>query len=111
MVEFDIRNEDRKLKGGEYIDAEVMFRRRTPSAWVPSTSIVDAPSGMFVLKVQNNTIRRVTVKQGVSKDGHTEVFGNLKEDDMIAVRGSEELRDGTKVTIGKGKISKGSLKP
>jgi len=99
MVEFDIKNEDGKLKGGEYIHAEITFSRGTPSTWVPSTSIVDAPSGMFVLKVQNNTIRRVAVKQGVRKDGQTEVFGNLKADDIIAVKGSEELREGTKVTM------------
>lgn len=99
MVEFDIRNEDRKLQGGEYIQAEIAFSRQTPSLWVPSTSIIDAPSGMFLLKVQNDTIRRVAVKQGVRKDGLTEVHGDLKDNDIVVVKGSEELREGAKVTI------------
>lgn len=99
MVEFDIKNENHKLQGGEYIQAEVAFTRRTPSLWVPSTSIVNAPSGMFVLKVQNDTIERVFVKQGVTKDGLTEVYGDLEENEVIVLKGSEELREGAKIAI------------
>jgi len=99
MVEFDIRNENRKLQGNEYIQAEVAFTRGAPSLWVPSTSVVDAPSGMFVLKVQNDTIRRVAVKQGIKKDGLTEVHADLNPNDIIVVKGSEELRDGEKVAV------------
>jgi membrane fusion protein, multidrug efflux system len=97
MVEFDIKNKDRKLKGGEYIQAEVSLRRNTPSLWVPSTSIVNVPSGMFLLKVQRDTIRRVAVTQGIRKDSLTEVYGNLAADDLIVARGTEELREGTRV--------------
>ncbi len=97
MVEFDIKNTDRTLNGGEYIQAEVGFRRSAPSLRVPVTSVVNAPSGLIVLKVQNDTIRRIAVKQGVRKDGLVEVYGELKETDVIVVDASEELREGTKV--------------
>jgi membrane fusion protein, multidrug efflux system len=99
MVEFDIKNQNRKLQGGEYIQAEVAFTRSAPSLWVPSTSIVNAPSGMFVLKVQNDTIRRVAVKSGVTKDGLTEVYGDLEENEAVVLKGSEELREGARVLI------------
>lgn len=97
IVEFDIDNIDRKLNGGEYIQAEVDFRRSTFSLWVPATSIVNAPSGMFVLEVANDTIRRVTVKQGVRDGSLIEVYGDLEEKDVIVVNASEELREGTSV--------------
>lgn len=97
MVEFDIDNTNRKLNGGEYIQAEVNFRRSAPSIWVPVTSVVNAPSGMFVLEVQGDTLRRVMVKQGVRKDSVIEVYGELEEKDVIVVNASEELREGTRV--------------
>lgn len=98
MIEVDIENRDGKLNGGEYVHAEVIFRRRTPSLWVPATSIVDAPSGVYVLRMENDTIRHVAVTRGISKDGLTEVFGSLKPTDIIVVEGSEALRDGMKVS-------------
>ena len=71
---------------------------------VPSSSIVDAPSGLFVLRVEDDTIQRVAVTQGVRKGGLTEVFGSLEVNDIIAVSGSEELREGTKVLVKKSEI-------
>ena len=99
MVEFDIDNQDRKLNGGEYVQATVKFNRKTPSLWVPTSSIVNAPSGVFVQKIENETVQRVVVKEGVRKENLTEIFGDLQEEDVIALKGSEELRDGTKVAI------------
>lgn len=99
MVEFDIENQDRKLNGGEYVQAKVDFKRKTPSLWVPNSSIVKASSGMFVLRIKNDTVQRVPVKEGVRNENLTEVFGALKEQDIIALRGSEELREGTKVNV------------
>ncbi|HEY9488582.1 MAG TPA: hypothetical protein VIQ51_09625 [Chryseosolibacter sp.] len=54
---------------------------------------------MFVLEVQSDTVRRVTVKEGVRQNSLTEVHGNLDDNDMIVVKGSEELREGTRVAI------------
>lgn len=99
MVEFDIQNSDRKLNGGEFVQAEVAFKRKTPSLWIPSSSIVNAPSGMFVLRIENNTVHRVVVKEGVRNENLTEVFGDLEEQDIIVLNGSEEMPEGSKVII------------
>lgn len=98
IAEFDIDNRDGKLKGGEYIRAEVIFNRVAPSAWVPSTSIVDTRTGTFVLKVHNDTLRRISVQPGIHRDGYTEVSGSLNGGDVIVAKGSEELRDGMRVS-------------
>jgi len=99
MVEFDIDNTAKIHRGGEYVQAEVPFHNPTPSLWVPSSSIVDAPSGAFVLKVENDTIQQVGVKPGLKKDGLTQVFGELRPEDLVVLKGSEELREGTKIAI------------
>ena len=57
-----------------------------------------------MLRVENATIHRVAVRQGVRKGGLTEVFGSLEANDIVAVSGSEELREGTKVLVKKREI-------
>lgn len=99
MVEFDINNTAQIHRGGEYVQAEVPFHNPTPGLWVPSSSIVDAPSGIFVLKVMDDIVHRVAVKTGIRKDGLTQVFGELRPEDLVVLKGSEELREGTKIAI------------
>ena len=53
---------------GENISRQRLLLHEVRPLCVPSISIVNAPSGMFVLKVQNDTIQRVAVKQGLRKD-------------------------------------------
>lgn len=99
VVEFDLDNTDKFHRGGEYVQVEVPFQNPTPSLWVPSSSVVDVPSGVFVLKVVDNAVQNVGVKAGIRKDGLTEVFGELQPEDLVVLKGSEELREGTKIAV------------
>lgn len=54
---------------------------------------------MFVLKVKNDIIQRIMVKERIIKDNFTEVYGHLEEADTIVVNGSEEMREGTKAIM------------
>ena len=99
IVEFDVPNQGNKLSGGEYVQAEVKFRRHAPSLWVPASSLVHSTSGIFVLTVEEGVIQRVMVEEGIRQDGLTEVFGPLQEHELVVVKGSEELREGSKVQI------------
>ncbi len=56
---------------------------------------------MFVLKVEDNTIHRVPIKEGVRKDSLVEIFGDLSERDKVVVKGSEELIEGMKINANK----------
>lgn len=97
MIEFDIDNKEGKFKGGEHIQVEVPFERSKETLWVPSSSVVNVPLGIFVLKVEDNSIRWAEVKTGVSMGDMTEVFGELQPKDVIVKNGSEELREGIKI--------------
>ena len=99
VVEFDVDNRDQIHRGGEYVQAEVPFHNPTPSLWVPSSSIVHTSSGTFVLKVMSDTVQKVAVKPGIEKDGLMEVFGKLSPGELVVLKGSEELREGTKIAI------------
>lgn len=69
---------------------------------MPATSVLQAQSGVFVLKNKNNLIKRIPVQTGVSKDSLIEVFGDLQTGDKILLKGSEEIKEGIKIetTIG-----------
>lgn len=97
IVEFDVENKERKLKGGEYVQAEVQLRRSAPSLWVPTRSIVHTSSGAYVLKVENGRIKRVPVEKGIQQGALTEVFGKLEAQDTVVKKGSEELHEGMKI--------------
>lgn len=49
------------------------------------------------MKNDANKTRRIPVQIGVTKDSLVEVFGNLKEGDLVLQKGSEEVKDGTMV--------------
>lgn len=99
VVEFDLDNPDKKLHGGEYVEVKVPFQNPSPSLWIPVSSLVDVSSGLFVLTVEGGSIRRIEVSKGMQKDGLVEVFGSLQPDDLVVLKGSEELKEGTKISV------------
>ena len=51
----------------------------------------------FVIRIRNGTTEWVDVKRGMSMADLVEVFGDLQENDVVAVRGTDELRPGNAV--------------
>lgn len=97
IAEFDIQNSATELRAGQYAKVNIQMMRAQPTLWVPSTSIVQAQSGVFLIKVENNITKRVPVQTGVVKDSLTEVFGDLQAADKILQKGSEEIKEGIKI--------------
>jgi len=98
-AEFDVNNSSGELGGGEYAQVKLNMRRSTPTIWLPVSSIVNAQSGTFVIKVENNIVSRLSVSVGIRKDELQEIFGALKPEDQIVKIASEELADGSKIVI------------
>lgn len=91
-LEFDVKNTDQNLNGGEYAQVQLKLKRKSPTFWVPPKNILNTQSGLFVLTNNNETIQRIPVKEGVRLDSVTEIFGNLKEDDLIVQNPTEQLK-------------------
>lgn len=47
---------------------------------------------VFVVRIRDGKIEWVNVKTGVSANNLVEVFGNLEQNDLVALRGADELR-------------------
>jgi membrane fusion protein (multidrug efflux system) len=96
-VELDVDNADGRLAPGMFATVVWPVKRTAASNFVPPSSIVQSPERTFVARVKDGTIEQVPVQRGISQGDLVEVFGALSADDVIAKRGSEDLRNGTHV--------------
>jgi len=97
-VELDVRNPDGRLAPGMFAQVAWAMRRSRQSLFVPASAIATTTERTFVVRVKDNQAEWIDVKRGVSADQLVEVFGPLNEGDLVAVRGTDEIRQGTRVT-------------
>lgn len=95
--EFTISNADRSLKAGMFADCKLNIEREGKSFFVPYSAVVTTLEKKFVIKVQDNITSWVDVGQGINLTDKIEIFGNLKEGDTLVLKGTEELKEGTKL--------------
>jgi RND family efflux transporter MFP subunit len=96
-VELDVRNPDLRLGAGMYPEVQWPVRRPQPSLLVPPTTIVTTTERTFVIRVRNGVAEWVNVNRGARVGDLIEIFGALKDGDLIVRRGTDEIREGTKV--------------
>ncbi|MBX3135847.1 efflux RND transporter periplasmic adaptor subunit [Candidatus Obscuribacterales bacterium] len=96
-VELNYLNPDFKLVPGMFTKVYWPTRRPTESMFVPISSVVSTPLDTFVCKVANDRVEWVPVRKGQIMDQLVEVFGNIKEGDVVAKEGSEELQNQSRV--------------
>jgi len=96
-VELDVANPSGRLAPGMYAEVAWPARRPQPSLFVPSSAVVTTTERTFVIRIRDGEVEWVDVKRGTAMGDMVEVFGNLKQGDQVAVRGTDELRAGTHV--------------
>ena len=98
-VELEAANPKGELSPGTFSDVLWPVRRPYPTLFVPTSSVANTLERVFVVRVRDGKSEWVDVKTGATVGKMTEVFGDLHEGDMVAVRGSDELRPDTSVSI------------
>jgi multidrug efflux pump subunit AcrA (membrane-fusion protein) len=96
-VELDVENAQGRLAPGMFPEVHWRMKRAEPTLFVPATSIVTTTERTFVIRVKDGAAEWVDVRTGVSIGAQVEVFGKLAAGDLVALRGTDELRAGTKV--------------
>jgi membrane fusion protein, multidrug efflux system len=96
-IELDVMNDSARLAPGMFPEVAWPATRPRPSLFVPSSAIATTTERTFVIRIRNGTTEWVDVKRGVSMGDLVEVFGDLQENDIVAVRGTDELRSGVSV--------------
>jgi RND family efflux transporter MFP subunit len=97
-VELDVSNPSGHLDPGTFSDVLWPVERPNPTLFVPSTAVATTLERVFVVRLRGGKAEWVDVKTGATSGGLIEVFGDLREGDMVALRGTDELRPDTQVT-------------
>jgi RND family efflux transporter MFP subunit len=90
-VELEFANSKGELSPGTFSDVVWPVRRPDPTMFVPASSVMSDGKAEWI-----------DVKIGATVDKLVEVFGDLHEGDVVAVRGTDELRPGTAVSAQRG---------
>jgi membrane fusion protein (multidrug efflux system) len=90
----DVINDSARLAPGMFPEVIWPTTRPRPSLFVPASAIATTTERVFVIRIRNGTTEWVDVKRGLSMGELVEVFGDLQENDVIATRGTDELRAG-----------------
>src|SRR6185295_4091714 len=98
-VELEVRNPDLRLGPGMYPEVQWPVRRPQPSLLLPPTAIVTTTERTFVIRVNNGVAEWVNVSRGARVGDLVEVFGALKDGDLIVRRGTDEIREGARVNV------------
>ena len=77
------------------------------SLFLPPSALVVTTEKTFVVRVKEGVVDQVSVQRGVSAGDLIEVLGDLHRGDLVAKRGSEEMRAGAKVQF---KVAAGDAK-
>lgn len=98
-VEVDVMNSDKKLLPGMIAEVTVPLPTKSNTLIAPKSAIVNSSTGVFVIRVKDNKAEWVPVKRGLEADEKVELFGPLNEGDKLIKTASEEIRDGSPVTV------------
>ncbi|PWU01221.1 MAG: hypothetical protein C5B53_03170 [Candidatus Melainabacteria bacterium] len=96
-VELNYFNPNYAILPGMFCKVYWPTHERASSLFVPISAVVSTPLDTFVCVVRNNIIDWVSVRKGQIMKDQVEVFGDIKQGDMVAKKGSEELQEQSKV--------------
>jgi len=91
-VELDVQDPKAELDPGAFCEVSWPVRRSYSTLFVPASAVANDLERTFVIRVRTNRTEWVDVKTGAASGNLIEVFGDLKEGDDVAVRGSDQVR-------------------
>lgn len=96
-VEMNVYNKSGELEPGMLANVHWPVIRSYKTLFVPTSAVVSNLKETFVLAVHDSKLAKVQVKRGLDMDSLVEVTGNIKEGDLVILRGTDEYEDGTLV--------------
>ena len=97
-VELDVKDPEAEIVPGSFCQVEWPIRRSYPTLFVPSSAVSSDLQRTFVVRVRQNHAEWVDVTTGVRAGNLIEVFGELRDGDLVAVRGTDQFPNGAEVS-------------
>lgn len=96
-VELDVGNPGLRLAPGMYPELNWPVRSQGPLLLVPATTIVTTTERTFVVRDNEGVAQWVDVTRGATVGDLVEIRGALHAGDLVVKRGSDEIREGTRL--------------
>ncbi len=94
-VELDVHSA--QIANGSFANVKWPIKDTNPTLFVPTAAVTNNLQRTFVIRVRDGKADWVDVKTGVTDNGRTQVFGDLKAGDEVIARATDELASGTSV--------------
>lgn len=98
-IEIDIQNPDKALLPRMIAEVKIPLSLKDSTFVVPKTAVVDSDEGLYVVKIVENTAKRVAIRKGREQEGKVEVFGDLQVGDRLLSKANPQVEDGTILPI------------
>ncbi|MEN5308955.1 efflux RND transporter periplasmic adaptor subunit [Chryseobacterium cucumeris] len=98
-VEMDVYNKDKRLLPGMVANVILPLSANSKSLSVPTSAVLNSTLGVFVIKVEKNTVHWVPVTIGIANGETTTIIGHISPNDVIVKNASEEIRDGEHIRV------------
>jgi membrane fusion protein, multidrug efflux system len=96
-VELNVYNTDRSLEPGMFATVHWEISRPYDTLFLPSPAVNTDLQGTFAIKVADGKAERVTVQRGLPMGNLIEISGPLKEGDLVAVKATDEIKNGARL--------------
>lgn len=96
-TEMDVVNTDRKLLPGMITEVQIPLQGGSDVFAVPNSAVLNSTQGVYLIKIVNNKAEWVPIKTGSTSNELTQVFGDIKEGDVIVKTANEEIRNTSEV--------------
>jgi RND family efflux transporter MFP subunit len=96
-VELDVSNTDGRLSSGSFATVQWPLERKYPTMFVPASAVTNDQQHTFVVRIRDGQAEWVNVQTGELDEKLLEIFGDLHAGDEVALRGTDELRPGSRV--------------
>jgi RND family efflux transporter MFP subunit len=98
-VELDVVNTSGKLAAGMYPEVAWPVQTGKPALVVPASAVVTTTERTFVVRVNGGRAEWVNVRKLGTTGELAEVIGDLRAEDEVVRRGTDEIRDGSPVRV------------
>lgn len=93
-VEMDVPNLGKLLLPGMIADVSVPLPANASTFIIPKSALVESAEGIYVIKSENNKAVKLAVQKGRENGDKIEIFGDLKEGDVLVSEANEEIHPG-----------------
>ena len=99
VVEIDIKNNDKTLLPGMYVQVSILLRKVDKALLLPLDAFCERDSGNGVFLVKGETVSFIKPQLGIRSGRFIEVLSELNEGDSLVTIGNHLITDGSRIRV------------